>query len=556
MADLEFYKLSMTGAEADGGIRTGMEAGATSGVLLGDGNGGVSAATPGQDFGYPLIKGNGPPTGNTAANIGQHYFDMQATAAPYEYICVGLNANGFIWLVFGDAGNGFIISGYFASIDALNAAIAEGIVPAPTPGVNYAIGTEPPYDTVTWDGVANDWKNNGPLGASGGGSGVPPHGTTGQVLTKLSDLDGDAGWKDIALKGEGAPTASTVGMIGQLYIDTTAMENPAYICVGISTADNVTTYVWQPVGGEIEASDITDALGYNPGMVNPNLIDNWYFVGGGSQQGGSQLPINQRGQTSYSGNAYSVDRWFLGNYVQTWTLSSDGFEITSNTGIWLEQRLKNSLSSLIGKTITISAIIDDNLITATSVVDGAKTIQALYSKNGTNIYVACKISNTDKFFRVVNYSIVDTATIKVKAVKLELGSRQTLAHQENGVWVLNEIPDYGEQLARCQRVQIQLNVNMLAIGRTAISADTSIIAFIPLPVTMRVNPVLELAGATASNYRVYANGRSYTPNSISVTGVCENGVILSLTVPTGIGVMQSCVVAYGTTEIGLISANF
>ena len=38
------------------------------------------------------------------------------------------------------------------------------------------------------------------------------------------------------------------------------------------------------------------------------------------------------------------------------------------------------------------------------------------------------------------------------AIKLELGDQQTLAHQDaDGNWVLNEIPDYGEQLARCQR---------------------------------------------------------------------------------------------------------
>ena len=40
----------------------------------------------------------------------------------------------------------------------------------------------------------------------------------------------------------------------------------------------------------------------------------------------------------------------------------------------------------------------------------------------------------------------------VYAVKLELGSQQTLAHQDaDGNWILNEIPDYGEQLRRCQR---------------------------------------------------------------------------------------------------------
>lgn len=30
--------------------------------------------------------------------------------------------------------------------------------------------------------------------------------------------------------------------------------------------------------------------------IRRNLLDNWYFVGGGSQQGGGQFPINQRGK--------------------------------------------------------------------------------------------------------------------------------------------------------------------------------------------------------------------------------------------------------------------
>jgi len=37
----------------------------------------------------------------------------------------------------------------------------------------------------------------------------------------------------------------------------------------------------------------------------------------------------------------------------------------------------------------------------------------------------------------------------IQAIKLELGDQQTLAHQENGVWVLNEIPDYEEEYYRC-----------------------------------------------------------------------------------------------------------
>ena len=42
--------------------------------------------------------------------------------------------------------------------------------------------------------------------------------------------------------------------------------------------------------------------------------------------------------------------------------------------------------------------------------------------------------------------------IKVHSIKLELGSEQTLVYQdENSNWVLNEIPNYSEQLRRCQR---------------------------------------------------------------------------------------------------------
>ena len=43
--------------------------------------------------------------------------------------------------------------------------------------------------------------------------------------------------------------------------------------------------------------------------VNPNLLDNAIFVGGGSQQGGGQLPINQQGQTSYNSTGNIIDRW-------------------------------------------------------------------------------------------------------------------------------------------------------------------------------------------------------------------------------------------------------
>lgn len=281
MADLEFYRLSMTGAEADSGIRTGMEAGATSGVLLGDGNGGVTAAIPGRDFGYPLLEGNGPPTGNTAANIGQHYFDMTATKPPYEYICVGLNANGFIWIVYGDTGDGFKISGYFVSLEALEAAISAGTVAAPTEGTAYGIGEAAPYDIYVWDAVNSDWVNNGPLGGAGGGSGdatgIPPHGDTGQVLAKLSDADYDVGWREAVPNGSitGAKIAS--GAVGTTQLADGAITAPKIANEAVSKSLTVTLTVagWSNNQQTVVASGVTAT---NTVIVSPAPADYDDFV--------------------------------------------------------------------------------------------------------------------------------------------------------------------------------------------------------------------------------------------------------------------------------------
>ena len=59
-------------------------------------------------------------------------------------------------------------------------------------------------------------------------------------------------------------------------------------------------------------SNYQKALRNLGGRPSRNLLDNWYFAGGGSQQGDGQFPINQRGQTSYTAsNANCIDRWKL-----------------------------------------------------------------------------------------------------------------------------------------------------------------------------------------------------------------------------------------------------
>lgn len=170
---------------------------------------------------------------------------------------------------------------------------------------------------------------------------------------------------------------------------------------------------------------------------NPNLLDNWYFGN----------PVNQRGQTEHSGTTveYFIDRWRTGAYNQTILLTDSGLTWSTTTGIWLTQPIEN-YDDLVGKIVTVSAIIDGILYSATGVVSSSDSIKFLTTGN---LYL--EVTKEEKGARFVTYTD-PTQIVTIKAVKLELGSQQTLAHQDaDGNWVLNEIPDYGEQLRRCQR---------------------------------------------------------------------------------------------------------
>ena len=206
---------------------------------------------------------------------------------------------------------------------------------------------------------------------------------------------------------------------------------------------------------------------------NPNLLDNWYFGN----------PVNQRGQTSYGGGEYTIDRWKSGNYIQTFTITNSGLHWDTTKGIWYTQILEN-FNELIGKTFTLSAIIDGVLYSGTGILNEENGISVQAVGN-----LMLELSNGEKGFRFVTYN-KDTPNITILAAKLELGSVQTLAHQENGVWVLNEIPDYGEQLRRCQRYLIDITpgnkFNATFLGELGNNNDAAFV--VPIPTTMRVPP--------------------------------------------------------------------
>ena len=202
-------------------------------------------------------------------------------------------------------------------------------------------------------------------------------------------------------------------------------------------------------------SNYQKALRNLGGRPSRNLLDNWYFAGGGSQQGDGQFPINQRGQTSYTAsNANCIDRWKLFN-SPTLALEADAISLTSrDTGTsQLRQILSaEAMEQIKGRTVTLSVLTTQGLFSGPFTIspDGSSISRERISMEDwyADLYANLSISKIE--FRFV--SLNPNATLKIRAVKLELGSIQTLACQdEAGGWQLFETPDYAVELARCQR---------------------------------------------------------------------------------------------------------
>ena len=191
---------------------------------------------------------------------------------------------------------------------------------------------------------------------------------------------------------------------------------------------------------------------------NRNLIINWYF----------RNPVNQRDVSgTISSAGYFLDRWKL--VSGSVTISADG--------------------------ITLNGTMQQVLETAPV---GMVTASAL-----TQAGVGEVVPTYDSASKTVT---VTAAGKKLVAVKLELGTEQTLAHQENGVWVLNELPDYGEELTKCMRyLQIisapyDTSGNGVAIGYANNTVDLWVP--IPLAVPMRISPTPTIPTGGVSLFKV------------------------------------------------------
>lgn len=243
-------------------------------------------------------------------------------------------------------------------------------------------------------------------------------------------------------------------------------------------------------------------------VSNPNLLDNWYFGN----------PVNQRGLTEYTGTTYTVDRWILTNaniHVKASELSISSVAYDNNFSQKIESKL---WEYMVGKTITISFLVK-NITGRWIVASGNNKIYGAMTEIGLHKFTDKLVESVTDAFHIFSLGGDAEGQIDIIAAKLELGSTQTLAHQENGQWVLNEVPEYGNQLRRCQRYFWRFSPPQYIAGAIAFGIDANTArAIIYLPEQMHTSPTLNL-NASSGFFLTGASGDIF---DVTVSSVWTN----------------------------------
>lgn len=281
-------------------------------------------------------------------------------------------------------------------------------------------------------------------------------------------------------------------------------------------------------GGALDTSvtNVSNQLGT---LVRPNLLDNWYFG----------RPVNQRGQVELaSGNwdTYFIDRWFASSPC-AYAITDDGIKISKLQHRY-QEILVQKMAQMEKRTYTLSFFLKDiGLLSMTFTPQGSDyTEQTL--DGGFIVSFTSEANLKDPKIRLLTSASVTVADVIILAAKLELGPTQTLAHQDAaGNWVLNEVPDYGEQLRRCQRHYIKYDT-IKANGYIS-NAAKSYYMPIFLPEAMRIKPTIlgtpKIRVRFNGGYSARFIGGTFTaPDSWSVVGISSNSCVLSFNVSTAV----------------------
>ena len=247
------------------------------------------------------------------------------------------------------------------------------------------------------------------------------------------------------------------------------------------------------------------------GGSNRNLLDNWYFVGGGSQLGNGFFPINQRGQTSYSnGTNTTIDRWKT--EYSALSVDADGITWTATGDNRQFVQIIENYKLIEGETYTATIDCDISAGSARLFVGGVGSPWPTVA--GSTVNVSSGITKvTFTFARESGYTgkyklalaSVGSCTVKLRKFKLEKGTVSTLA---------NDVPpNFGEELRKCKRY-----LRYVPLTRTpaVIGGNTAVVTLNGIEMAGVPTPALISAGGARDA------GSMQNITSATVTGFTYN----------------------------------
>lgn len=468
-------------------------------------------------------------------------------------------------------------------------------------GDAYAVGIESPYILYVWTrangthpnaywfnigafplaGPKGDKGDKGDTGAQGPQGPKGAQGPTGQTgATGAQGPQGPQGAQGIqGLQGpqgpQGAPgdpfvIAGKLANTSLLPNPSTVGRNTAYLIPNSDTPGTYDMYIitgtdtltWENAGpiqpvqgpkgdngaqgptgpqGPIGQTGATGAQGPkgDPG-ANPNLLINPNFA------------INQKGQASYVGAVYGVDRWKGIGAEITATPVTNGIRLSSSatSNIYEKQIVETNLA---GKTVTASC-----KLSAINSGEGGR-FALYYSTNGTSWTLINSITitavgisaltvniPTNALYVSVDVGVRPNSDVVFEWTKLEIGSVATEFSP----------PDNATELLKCQRYYIDIGRNdatSYLIGSGVFYSATLAYVTIPIPTTLRKSPTLILGDL--SRLTLLGDGKSYTPTEITLLGTNSNSVSLRYSV-TGATAGNGCAARLVNSEnnnIGIIA---